>query len=332
MITNPGQLEQARAACTSLEDALCALRARVEPQNPALFQAMAQSYLASIEQIRREIHHYVGVEAAQMSVAPFWVRLSGARVSHGDVSSKLLAQWLDNTRKTIHNVAYYLENRVIRIPRKTPESFVRLTDPAFLAVLPGSIQIGLRLRRSDAEPDLLSDLPSPSPDLAERALARIIDLVEWSASDPTGLSINSFSDRDEATFVAMQVIRLAPTRRGPVEAVSFSGALIQRSVPLVLNASARSRLMGLASLLGTSTPESAEGYIREIDLDAERITLRERGTGSTDLKCLVPSDLMELAEELLDKFVRVEGTVSSTAPDVMVVTSLQRQQRPDTRR
>ncbi len=59
MIQNKLQHEQAKQAIERLETALAALQRRVEPVNPELFEAMAQSYLSEIESIREEIVMFV---------------------------------------------------------------------------------------------------------------------------------------------------------------------------------------------------------------------------------------------------------------------------------
>ena len=64
------------------------------------------------------------------------------------------------------------------------------------------------------------------------------------------------------------------------------------------------------------------GVIREIDLDAPRIILRERGPSFPDLKCYLTENLVELAESLLNKLVKVEGKVTSSSPDIIYAHSI----------
>ena len=75
-------------------------------------------------------------------------------------------------------------------------------------------------------------------------------------------------------------------------------------------------------LLAHVTEETVSGQIREIDLDARRIILRERGDGMPDLKCQVPPDLMQKAEHLLHRNVVVKGLISSATPDTIAISDI----------
>ena len=94
------------------------------------------------------------------------------------------------------------------------------------------------------------------------------------------------------------------------------------ATPLRLEAESRERMLGLVKMLSHISEEVVFGQIREIDLDARRVILRERGEGVIDLKGHVPEDLMESAERLLNKHVRVRGLISSSAPDTITVREI----------
>ncbi len=52
------QYQQALTILQRLETALAALRQRVEPVNPKLFKAMAQTYIDEITEIRNELDEF----------------------------------------------------------------------------------------------------------------------------------------------------------------------------------------------------------------------------------------------------------------------------------
>jgi len=61
-IVKDAELTLNRNALQDVEEALLALKARVESQNPALFETMAESYYKDITRIRDEIDEYLGLE------------------------------------------------------------------------------------------------------------------------------------------------------------------------------------------------------------------------------------------------------------------------------
>jgi hypothetical protein len=81
-------------------------------------------------------------------------------------------------------------------------------------------------------------------------------------------------------------------------------------------------MRGLEKMLSRIDDEVVFGLIREIDLDARRVILRERGEGVIDLKCHVPEELMGSAERLLNRNVRIRGLISSSAPDTITVREI----------
>src|SRR5438093_7768953 len=105
MIETDAQLEHARQALSRLEGALKALRDRVYSDNPELFEAMAQDYLAGIQQIRGEIDGYLGVTGLDFGRAQLWMTLKGEDLGHRDISSRLLSDWLARLRRAVHGVA-----------------------------------------------------------------------------------------------------------------------------------------------------------------------------------------------------------------------------------
>jgi hypothetical protein len=317
MIQNSAQLQQTREALTHVENALAALRVRVEPANPALFAAMADDYLDDIRRLRAEIDAYVGLSVAQDSTVPLWMILEGESISRQNISSRILSEWLGNFRKALYGLSDYLETGRIRLSGGRPDAaLLAATDPYVAALAPGSIKIGLKLPGQEQQEDLFEEdaerLPKPL-----LALRHLLLMANWAASGKTDVPDNLDINHDEMQVAARFAVKLAPSPKSSVSSVSFSGAAVPSERPVRLNAESRERLEGLKRILSHVSEETVYGQIREIDLDANRVILRERGEGLSDMKCQIPEALMDKAQKLLNQEVVVTGLVSSASPDTI---------------
>lgn len=322
MIHDESQYKQASLALERLEIALAALRRRIEPVNQELFRSMAQSYLSNIEQIRREIDAFTGVTLAEERKAPFWMILEGERLATQEISSRLLSEWLGKLRRALQNVGGYISTGKILSGRPSIE-LNEFTDPRIVALRPGSIRIGIRLPTPEVQTELFDETVEDSISLAHKALTRVLDLVAWIDSGQQTLPSEQFPDTTETIILTNQVSSLVPSRKGAVQIVRFSGALVPTPTGLHISHEALPRLRRLAASLTETYEDSVEGVIREIDLDAQRIILRERGPERPDVKCYLPDELVDQAEGLLDRHVRVLGRFTSVSPDVVDVASIE---------
>jgi hypothetical protein len=321
MIQNDEQLAHAQEARNRLESALRALRARVEPENPALFSAMAEDYRNAVAAIRRDIDLYLGIAELADAAAPLWMVLEGESVSGRDVSSRLLSEWLGKFRKALYGVTAYLETGATKIGRPIA-SIMDATDLQLVAVSPGSIRIGLKLPDPDDQPELFVEPERIIVPASHRALEKLLSVASWASSAALQPPIDG-ADVDELSVVARFAANLAPSPRSEVRTVGFSGAAVPAARPFRMTAESRNRLDGLVHLLSKVTEETVVGTVREIDLDAQRITLRERGPGMSDMKCQLPAGLIDRAESMLNKTVRVHGLISSSTPDTIQVSAVE---------
>ena len=322
MIENDEQLTQAHGAIARLESALSALRARVGLANPKMFAAMAEDYADSIYGIRADIDAYLGLRTTATESVPLWMVLEGGRVSGRDISSRLLSEWLGNFRKAVYGVASFLETGQLRFGGRPEAALLNATDPHVLAVAPGSIRIGLRLPSQLVQADLFDEADAEVEASSRRALEYLLEVAAWASTGEVNPPLDRGMDADTLSVVARFASKLAPSPRSTVRSVTFSGASVPFAEPLRLMAESRERLTGLVKLLAHVTEETVSGQIREIDLDARRIILRERGEGMPDLKGHVPAELMETAERLLHRSVVVKGLVSSASPDTISISEI----------
>ena len=322
MIENEEQYQQSFTILQRLEAALASLRRRVEPVNPELFQAMAQTYIDEISEIRNEIDEYIGVNAAIEARAPLWFSLEGLGLKSTEISSRLLANWLSKFRVAVQNIAEYIETEQL-ISGRPSADLLSKTDPKLVTIRSGSIKLGIKFPNSYTQGELFQENDNSPTSLPHKAVDRLLQLVAWVDSDQNELPRNLFPDDTETTILANQIISLVPSKRSVVKTLRFSGALVPHPTSLYVNLEVRPKLQRIIDELTIINEDSVEGVIREIDLDAQRIILRERGPAAPDLKCYLPDDLVPIAEGLLDKLVRVHGKISSSAPDVVEVTSIE---------
>jgi hypothetical protein len=327
MIENDNQYQQALTVLQRLETALASLRRRVEPVNPELFRAMAQSYIDEIIDIRNEVDEFIGINSAAESRAPLWFSLEGEGLKSSEISSRLLADWLSKFRHAVQNVSEYIETKRIIIGRPS-DSILANTDPKLVALRTGSIKIGLKFPTTYIQEDLFKKDDSSIAPLPHRALDRLLQLVAWVDSTQYELPRNLFPDDSETSILVNQVISLVPSIRSTVQTLRFSGALVPSSNSLYINTESRPKLRQLLDQLTTIYEDTVEGVIREIDLDAQRIILRERGPIAPDLKCYLPDELVTVAERLLDKYVRIRGKISSSSPDIVNAISIEQIDMP----
>lgn len=61
MIENDKQLAFVRSQLAKVESALDSIRREVKPQNPKMYELMAESYIAELLKLRGEIDAYLGI-------------------------------------------------------------------------------------------------------------------------------------------------------------------------------------------------------------------------------------------------------------------------------
>lgn len=324
MIESDAQLDQTRQALARLETALGSLRDRIKGVNPALFEAMAQDYVEGIRGLREEIEEYVGVTGVQDARMPLWMTLEGGQQEGREISSRILSEWLGRLRKALYHVTSFLETGTVRSTGRPDSVLLAATDPHVIAVRAGSVRIGLNLPSRDQDDLFSAGDATTTPQPAGRALERLLLMTAWAASPRVEPPLEEFPDRDEAALLARQAASLVPSPRSTVRTITFEGPLVPSERPIRVNAEVRGKLTGLVHLLRRVSEQTAYGHIREIDLDALRIILRERGPDLPDLRCFLPASLMPKAEDLLDQSVAVTGLVTSDDPFTMHVSGLER--------
>jgi len=321
MIENEKQCEQSIRILSRLEVALAALRKKIEPSNEELFQVMAQSYVKEIREIRKDIDNYIGVDIAKEYSAPLWMTLEGTTLNSTFMPTSLISTWLNKFRIVIQNISEFIDTQ--KIPTGRPSAFVcKVSEPKLIAIHSGSIKFGLGFSDSYLQGDLFEVNVDNKQSLPIQTLSRIFELLSYIEKNTVFPNVQ-FPNNDETIVILSQLFSMVPSSRGKVNSLKFTGVITPHDQKIRLNSTHRKKIQTILDSLTTLHEDSVEGVVREIDLDAQRIILRERGPTEPDLKCYLPDELLDKAESLVNKVVRVQGKISSQTPDIVTVESIE---------
>lgn len=305
MIQNDEQLNQTRAAITHLESALASLKREVLPVNPARFGLMAEPAVDQIRELRSKVEEYVGITSAVSQEAELWMRIEGPEIEIGDAPTSVITAMLDILRRGVQSVAEFLERGAVGT--RPTASMKEACDLRIVGWMSGSVQVGLRFPEIPAEtPD------SSSPvEQAREALKLYLNAASLvaTAEDPTELE-RAIPDAVERRLLLNQISQLVPRPRGAAERIELSGRYVPQGT-IRLDRSARGRVR---RALAQTIPEelvTAQGLLREIDLDGRSFIVRDPDQTGKETRCEISAeadDLLEIAKESLDHAVIARGT------------------------
>lgn len=314
MIESDEQLRASQEVLLNLERSLRVLQERVEAKNPALYAAMAQDYVRNITQIRTEIDGYLGVPRTSPAAAPLWIALEGDQVRLDDLSSEVLSGWLHRIRTAVVAIAEFLENTAASKHKREKKTVRALCDFRLLAFERGSVRLGLTLPSGPYQLDLVEEGKAHGLNPAELALGKVLRAAVWAVSQANEDDWSSFTESDEEKkLVAKELLKLTPTKRSGIQGLRFEGALLPSEEPVTLVTSLRPRIEA-AARDEEEVKRSYTGTVREIDLDKHHIKLRELVTGPPEVHCVVPEELIEEAEDALNKKVQIVGFGKKDTP------------------
>lgn len=303
MIQNEEQLQQTRGALNDLESALAALKRDILPLNAARFAMMSETVVDEIRRLRGDIEEYVGVRSAITQQAEFWMRLEGPDMQLGDAPSSIVTTMLDILRVGIQTVAEFLQRGSVSA-RPTAE-IKKACDLRILEWIPGSVQVGLRL--PDSTPALIADATLQGQ--VRNALRLYMKTAAWAGSDDDVQSLeDGIPGTEERRLLLNQVSRLIPRPRGALEAVELYGREVAQQ-RVRLKRDTRHRIRRAITQTFEEQTITAEGVLREIDLDQRTFIVRQPG-GPGETRCSIDEDaddLINIAKYALDHHVVVTG-------------------------
>ncbi|HLG18095.1 MAG TPA: hypothetical protein VJH03_26875 [Blastocatellia bacterium] len=304
MIENDEQLDQTRIAIAHLETGLSALKREVLPLNPARFALMAEPALDHIRELRRQVEEYVGVTSAVSQGAELWMRLEGPEIELGDAPTSVVTAMLDILRLGVQSVAEYLQRGAMGV--RPTASLKDACDLRIVGWMPGSVQVGLRLPEITTEAVDGMDLREQ----ARKALRLYLDASNWVAGEDDASELERLiPEAEQRRLLLNQIARLVPRPRGAAELVELSGRSVA-SGPIRLRRSARARVRNALSHGAQEHLVTAQGLLREIDLDERSFIVRDPIEVGKETRCQIAEetdDLLEIAKAALDHAVVVRG-------------------------
>ena len=305
MIENDEQLEQTRGAIAHLEAGLVSLKRDVLPLNRARFALMAEPVVSHIRELRAQVEEYVGVTSAISEEAEIWMRLKGPEIELGDAPTSVVTTMLELLRRGVQSVAEFLHKGMVGA--RPTSDMKHACDLRIVAWMEGSVQVGLRLPESVAT----STEEVSLSEQARNALKLYLVAASWVGSDEDSSHLErAIPSAEQRRLLLNQVARLVPRPRGATDLVELSGRELPRG-PVRLHRESNARVRQAISTIVREELATAQGLLREIDLDQRSFTVRTPDGAGMETKCEIEAnsdDLLEIAKDALDHPVIVRGT------------------------
>lgn len=289
------EFESTRKVLNSAERALKALRDDLLPDSIDEYEAFSGAYINQVHKLRYEIDEYLGLVSAEEDAMPLWVRIQGNQITDRAPIS-VLSNFLKDFRNGIYQIVKYnAKVHARRIP--TEAELQRLTDPR-IKVMSGSLRIGFAL------PPPQASLEGVVDDLPIDAMKKMLVGASWATGTNRKALQELLPDRIERYLVLRNVERLSSLKGGKVS-LEFRGRLLKGGPLMLTKEAAQKAKVAITEDLPREMI-SAEGIVREIDLDNKRFQLRLTKGGRR--QCNYSPELEDEVKVSLDKKVKVIGT------------------------
>jgi len=313
-IANEKQLLLAFEQVNRLHQAIASLR-RDTGGNVRNFALLAEGPLAQIEALQQQIDEYTGLATIRDLDAEVWLSVTGKTIEYRRASTSVLTEMLDVLRKGVQAVTEVIATG--SLGTRPTSDLKRACDLQLVALVPGSLRVGLRLPSDDL---LLFDDATRLASLASAGLDKYLSVAEWAGSKENESVLDQMGlDAPIRRTVLAQLARLVPRERGDVSTVELSGRRVRSTEPIRFVRATRRKLNAAIDSTVEERPEVFQGFVREIDLDKRSFILRHP-ENPTEYRCEFDESLLETAKKALDCSVEVAGTRAvaehrrSTAP------------------
>ncbi|HTT34371.1 MAG TPA: hypothetical protein VMH78_00670, partial [Thermoplasmata archaeon] len=315
MAATEDSLEVLKRQEQRLEKAISALR-RAHHDEQEYANELIAPYASLLISVRADIDHLLGV--GPIAGADIEIRVESPEIGREGAPSGILTETLDRLRKALAGTYAAVGKFRWSGRGRYTEEIRRAADIRVLALVPGSLRLGIDLPEPFHRRTMDNFGPRPSPTPGRAALAALLAASKWAASDspPEALS-DAIPDPTTRKSVLEQVRRLSPSPKGKITTLEISGVSMQIGDSAKLTHAARSRAR-VAAYPGGGTQEFDDvGQLRalNVDLDEGRrvFVLRKRSGDRPSIRGDFPP---ELAHEVLDAIkhgyrVRVGGILET---------------------
>jgi hypothetical protein len=233
---------------------------------------------------------------------------------------------MDAFRKGVQVIAEWLDTGTLTT-RPTKE-LLDACDLRLVGLLPGSVQVGLRLPDLEEEDERAT---TSKRKIAERALQAYLEVAAWTSDAQASLE-ERIPDEQGRRVLLNAVKPLLPRKRGSVDLVEIRGRRVSGNRVVRLTRESHVRLDQELDRLVRERIEIRTGMLREIDLDSATFVVRDEETGSaikcvfslgttvratmvaseetgSAIKCVFSDEFYERAKDALDRLVLMSGPI-----------------------
>jgi len=316
MISNSEKLRLNQEALSDIEDALYSLKNKVYEKNPELYFSMAQDYIKSINDIRAEIDDNLGLSLINDYKAPLWIRLAGNYIDTWNTPVSVWSSIMSNLKNSVSSVAKVLKSNI-----EISDTLINsLSDFEVSGIESGSLKIGFNIHSEEQLELFNNKKESEATKLIEDALVKILETSYWFSKGKDIEELDSLFDSESIrNYVISKTINLMPSSRSKYKIIEYSGSILPIDRPITLNTQSRKRIKELIKKSDDENEIEKIGVIREIDLDKNRITLRQIEDGGPDLFCNYNEDNFNQVKDSLDLKVKIIGVVKIKNPSLLYI-------------
>jgi len=316
MINNSEKLRLNREALSDVEDALYSLKNKVFEKNPELYYSMAQDYIKSINDIRAEIDHKLGLEILNEYKAPLWIRLAGEYINIWNTPISVWSSVMSNLKNSVSSVAKALMKNE-NISDKLINS---LSDFEVTGIESGSLKIGFNIHLEE-QLELFENIKlNNATSLIEEALIIILETSNWFAKGKDIEELNSlFESESIRDYVIAKTVILMPSSKSKFSIIEYSGSILPVDRPITLDKKSRKRITEFIKKNKDEIEIEKIGVIREIDLDKKRITLRQVEDSASEIFCIYNDDNFNQVKDYLDLKVKITGVIKINKPTLLYI-------------
>ena len=272
--------------------------------SPEVVEAIKAVQYKEVLRLRAELDTAMGFEE---QACDLMVSLKGPSIQFGAAPAVAIVKVLSNLRAAMLSVTGYLTTGELPGRGRLPTTVTQPSEFQFAGTTGGSIRLKLNLPK----PQTL--FPAMETEYAEHSLQLILQTVEWTASlkGPEDLK-ERVRDERLIRLLLTQVQRVAPSPKGAIQRVEFSGRLADPDISYVLSRKSAARISyAFARTSGTRFWVEETGKLRAVDADTGVFHLRQRPNDQPSLRCNIPREIMAQAITFLaeDAWVVVTGSL-----------------------
>lgn len=282
--------------------ALAALHAERDRYNERWFAIVSEGPLEEIRRLQAQLDRLTGRAPFPIETGNLTIRVQGPGLEWPGSPLSVLSSLADAMRKGIQTIAELVLTG--ELASRPTRALNEACDLRLVALSPGSLVLNVELPEA-AQGNLWTPEEGKA---ARKGIELLIVGASWAAGNEQDASLSqNIPTADIRRAVLTQLKRLVPRPRGKVADVELSGSLTQHR-KIHLTRETTRRLDAAIDAIASSTVETYEGDLREIDLDKRTLVLREIEAGPYEVHCEYIPELDSTALDALNKRVSVTGT------------------------